>query len=380
MAAENDEEMAEHSRLLYVATTRAADYLILSAGVEDLDKPTGPWMELLAKRFNLTKGTMSRGGEEERGRGGNSTTDSQSPSLPLSHSPLSLVRVTTSEPPIQIKPVDPHRRRDLMKTVEKAQQMAADGQGKRPQYLAPVACDPGARRQYSFSRLTGKLHAKTSGIDAGSLEAESPAEPPLDARGLGTLVHAVLAEIDFVRPGDVEELVRRLAPQHLARSERDCPNFRGHRRAAMVDENGTVPFVACEMLRGFLVSPRAEQLASAKEVHAEIEFLLAWPPGDRQPGGRFLQGFIDCLFLDAAGQWRLIDYKTNRGVTAETLAEKAAPYEMQMLVYALAAETILKTPPVELALCFLQPGLEYRYAWDEPARQHVVELVNAALP
>jgi hypothetical protein len=25
---------------------------------------------------------------------------------------------------------------------------------------------------------------------------------------------------------------------------RDCPNFRGHRRAAMVDENGTVPFLA----------------------------------------------------------------------------------------------------------------------------------------
>ena len=41
MAAENDEERQEISRLLYVATTRAADYLILSAGVEDLS-PTKP--------------------------------------------------------------------------------------------------------------------------------------------------------------------------------------------------------------------------------------------------------------------------------------------------------------------------------------------------
>jgi len=30
----------------------------------------------------------------------------------------------------------------------------------------------------------------------------------------------------------------------LALWERDCPNYRGHRRAAMVDENGTVVFIA----------------------------------------------------------------------------------------------------------------------------------------
>ena len=37
---------------------------------------------------------------------------------------------------------------------------------------------------------------------------------------------------------------------------------------------------------------------------------------------------------------------------------------MQMLVYALAAETILKSPPAELTLCFLRPGLEYHFDWD----------------
>ena len=38
MMAENEEDLAELSRLLYVATTRAADYLILSAGVEEPGK------------------------------------------------------------------------------------------------------------------------------------------------------------------------------------------------------------------------------------------------------------------------------------------------------------------------------------------------------
>ena len=95
--------------------------------------------------------------------------------------------------------------------------------------------------------------------------------------------------------------------------------------------------------------------------------------------GRYLQGFIDCLYRDADGRWRLIDYKTNR-TTAETLAATAAAYEMQMLVYALAAETILKSPPVELTLCFLRPGLEHHFDWNDAARRRVVELVEQAMP
>ena len=172
------------------------------------------------------------------------------------------------------------------------------------------------------------LHAQTAGIDASPLEGDASAEPPLDARGLGTLVHAVLEEIDFARPGDIAERVRRLAEQHLSGDERQREES-----------------LAVEMIERFAASPRAAQLAAAKEMFRELEFLLAWPPGGQaRPRRRgYLQGFIDCLYRDADGGWRLIDYKTNQA-TAETLAAKAAAYEMQMLVYALAAETILKSP------------------------------------
>jgi hypothetical protein len=51
-----------------------------------------------------------------------------------------------------------------------------------------------------------------------------------------------------------------------------------------------------------------------------------------------------------------------------------------MLVYALALEQILRSPPVELVLCFLQPGVEHRFAWDAAARQRVLELVDRAMP
>ncbi len=337
MAAERDEEMAELSRLLYVATTRAADYLILSAGVEQPGDAAGGWMELLASRFDLTTGDCK------------AASDS------------SLVKVTTVEPPVHTKPTDLRRRRDLAKMVEKAQQMADDGQGRQPRFLAPVPADAAARRQYSFSRLTGMLHARTATVSENATNGDASTEAPLDARGLGTLVHAVLEEIDFSQPGDIADRVRRLAEQHLSGED-----------LQRLDE-------PIEIVERFAGSPRAAALATAKEVYHELEFMLAWPPDDPKPDGRFLQGFIDCLYRGADGGWRLIDFKTNRA-TAETLAEKAAAYEMQMLVYGLAAETILKTPPVELALCFLRPGLEYHFPWDAAARRRAIELVNQALP
>lgn len=339
-AADNDEDAAEMSRLLYVATTRAADYLILSAGVEDFEKakPTGPWMEMLARRFDLATG-------QQRGEGRGARDEGKAS--------RSCVKVTMEEPVVHVKPVDPRRRRDLLKIVEKAEQMAADGQGRQPRFLDSIDPDFSARRQYSFSRLTGDLHATTVGH-------ETDTSSVLDPRGLGTLVHAVLEKVNFARPGDVPELVQRLAEQHLPAA----------------DGNLGEPI---EMIQRFLASPRAAQIVAAKESHRELEFLLSWPPdGASRPGGSYFQGFIDCLYRDAAGRWRLIDYKTNQ-ITAEDLAATAAKYEMQMQLYALAVETILGIPPIELVLCFLRPGLEHRFDWNEAAKQSLIQWVNGGI-
>ena len=44
--------------MLYVACTRAADYLILSSSLEAFDKPKSDWMKLLAERFDLANGEL----------------------------------------------------------------------------------------------------------------------------------------------------------------------------------------------------------------------------------------------------------------------------------------------------------------------------------
>ena len=157
-----------------------------------------------------------------------------------------------------------------------------------------------------------------------------------------------MADLDLTRPDELPALAHRHAPRHL-------PDGGGE-----LDE-------PIELIRRLLASPRGAALAAAAELHTELEFLLAWPPGSKDPEGQCLQGFIDCIYRDAAGGWHLIDYKTNR-VTAEEVAQVAVEnYQMQMLVYGMAAERILGRPPVELAICFLRPGEEYYFTWDESA-------------
>jgi len=397
--AEADEEQAELVRLLYVATTRAADYLILSAGLPDLDSARGPWMELLGRRFDLRSGEFRAAGCDFDGTavGGDSSRRS-SASGDASYKGDLRVKVTLTEPPLDRRPSSARVRPALTELVAEARRTADCGAGRVPQYLAPVPPDAAARRQYSFSRLTGALHGDRPDFRAGDrpdfraaktglspsdvvsgdrpdypgtvaqrwsaktgLSPSDTEEPPaVDPLGLGTLVHAVLAEIDFANPGDVPAMVRRHAQRHLPEGEN------------RLDE-------PIELVRRFLASPRAAEIAAADEVYRELEFLLAWPPGDdREPDGRYLQGFIDCLYRDAAGQWHLVDYKTNQ-VTAATLAAVAAEYEMQMLLYALAAERVLGRPPAELVLSFLRPGLEHRFPWDDTSRRRVVELVDRAI-
>jgi len=343
--AESDDDRGERTRLLYVATTRAADYLILSAGVTRLGAVRGPWMELLDRRFaDAMWGSGNGRTVLRRGDPGDAASRQVE------------VRVTTTPPPLQTEPSGPSRRRNLAKVIEKARKMAADGSGRSPRYLAAVEPDLSARRQYSFSRLTGVLHAReTAGHEPPGDDTQPP---PLDPCGLGTLVHAVLADIEFGLPCDVLALVERHALRHLPDAE---------------DLQEPV-----EMIRRFLDSPRAKELAAAKEVHCELEFLLAWPPDGKGPKERYLQGFIDCLYLDAAGRWHVLDYKTNR-VTESTLEAAASEYEMQMLLYALVVQRILGRPPHELTLCFLRPGLEYHFPWNDDARRRVTEMIDRSI-
>ncbi len=350
--AERDEELAELTRLLYVAATRAGDYLILSSGITDLDQPLGPWTELLQRHFDLRTGT------------------------PCGAASRPLVRVTSEEPALPRKASPVAKSRDLIKTIADAQKLAAAGKGDVPDLLRPIAVDRDARQRYSVSRLHGTIRQQA--VDSADFgEEELYSAVAIDPLGLGTLVHAALADLtagkDYSREV-IESLVRKHASIHLPSA------------VDGIDE-------ATSMIAGLTQTPRWAAVRGASQTHAELEFLLAWPPdgavgqvsnlpGNRQignlPHGPFIQGFIDCLYQDSAGDWRLLDYKTNR-ISPQTISATVAGYQMQMLIYALAVERVLKRPPVEIVLHFLRGNVEHQFAWDDAARQRAVELVNAGL-
>jgi ATP-dependent helicase/nuclease subunit A len=337
LRAERDEDHEELTRLLYVAATRAGDYLILSSGMDDLDQPRGPWTELLERQFDLHTGTSRCAANR------------------------ALVRVTREETALPGKVAPVSKGHDLLKTIVKAQKLAAAGKGDVPEYIRPIAVDRQARRHYSVSRLHGTIREHAV-APAGSDDEDAYPTGALDPLGLGTLVHAVLADLAAGKDDSraaVESLVSKHAAIHL-------PIV-----ADGFDE-------ATSLIVGLTQTPRWASVRRASRIHTELEFLLAWPPDCGDAEGPFVRGFIDSLYQDPAGGWRLLDYKTNR-ISPETISATVEGYEMQMLVYALAVERVLKRPPVELVLHFLRGNFEHQFIWTEVARQRAVELINAGL-
>ena len=144
--------------------------------------------------------------------------------------------------------------------LDEALQQPFSGAPRRE--IEPVPVRPQARRQFSFSRLSGTLHPRPLVAD----DSDPPAARSIDPRGLGTLVHAVLAALEPSNANNRDELVRRHAMRHLN------------------EDPGQVA-EALAMVERFVASPRYAALSAAAEDHAEIEFLLRWPLEDRYRSG-----------------------------------------------------------------------------------------------
>jgi RecB family exonuclease len=70
--------------------------------------------------------------------------------------------------------------------------------------------------------------------------------------------------------------------------------------------------------------------------------------------GATLRGQIDLVVRHASGALTLVDYKTSRIAKAQ-VAEKAADFELQLRIYALAARELFGRAPARACLHFLHP-------------------------
>ncbi len=116
-------------------------------------------------------------------------------------------------------------------------------------------------------------------------------------------------------------------------------------------------------MRDWLGSPLRAEIAAATRVRAEVPILLS-------AGSTVLRGSIDLLVERDGLPPLVVDYKTDR-LRGDDPATRAAHYEVQRSIYALAAKESLGATEVEVAYVFLERA-------DSPVRTVLTEADMAA--
>jgi ATP-dependent helicase/nuclease subunit A len=343
--AEDVQDLEERRRLLYVACTRAADYLLISSSIDDPENPKRDLLQLIDQQISLADGSLRQ-------------------PLPAGYD-APQIRVTTERPLIDDAKVSQPRGADLDKLVTKTRELAAKGASELPRGSEAIPPDATARQRFSFSQLTGSLTIASDGeLEADKESGEFLLGPAIrsdrEARLLGTLTHSILERIDFRRPQRVDQL---------------CKSIIVLMPVAVPEKTSAQ---ATSLVERFLQSPRAAELAAAKIIRREVEFLLPWPPEASVAASRYFHGYIDCIYQGPDGRWRLLDFKSNPSAV-ESADAVANQYELQLLVYTLAIEQALGESPAEVALVLLDAGAERRFNWDAKSRQPRLKQINDAI-
>ena len=246
--AEQEADADETIRLFYVACTRAADYLILSAGF-DADKSShSPWLSLVESRFDLRPGCSSSiqfWVRLERVR-----LDAR----PFRKSLLTPSRVMPKLPR--------HRIQNRFRSANYGSRIVTPSRANSPyrpgSFLeaTDLSFTSVSRLETIDEELRGVLHSRES----RRTDVERDEVIDLDmATTLGTIVHSVLERVDFQNPASWPQLL-----EHAAKENQDKP------KEEMIQQ-------AYAMLERFFDSALADELARARTIHREIDFLLPWP-------------------------------------------------------------------------------------------------------
>jgi len=359
---ESPEELCETQRLLYVATTRAADLLILSGTLHEKRgrlQLEHPWMRLLSDRFDLESGAPSQ--------------NPANPVLISAGRDLPEIRVHHQPPAISAAP-GPARERGshLVRWLER---IDATDPTELPPELQRFAPDLRHRRRFSVSQLESRLEAcppaerppeadwsdlldrvevdwpSRTGRGAGGQPL--PHLPQEEATELGTLVHKVLE-----MGGDPRESLRRLLASSLPPRSPALQELAGHCIDTVLDD------------------PRWAELRSLPLASREVEFLI---PRSVAGTACHVVGKIDALIRDPQG-WRVIDYKTGHiPPRADFARVMLAKYALQLGVYSLAIADWTGQPAGPLELVWLPRGERLRFQPDPAFLARIERLLDWCL-
>ena len=331
-------EAEEERRLFYVAMTRACDRLILSGGLDreklPAPRPGGPPIDWITRALTDDPAAALAAPETvvTRPFGGRSAR-----LLCRVNAPATLGAVL---PQAAMSPAGRPR-------------VGAPGTAlpDRPAVLPdpPVRARPAPQR-LSYSSLGAYGRCGYRFYLERVLRLPRVAPPPelaaggeavpaagIDPRVRGSLVHALLEDLDFARPEvPTADRVRELAAAWEVEIAGD----------EVEDVRGLVA--------AFASSPLCARLAAARRTRREAPFSFGLEPGG---GGPLVNGFLDAVAVEPDGGVLIVDYKSDRLEGTEPADVVARDYATQQIVYALAA---LRDGAhrAEVAYCFLERPAE----------------------
>ncbi len=361
---EKTEDESELNRLLYVAMTRAADHLVLSAGLPGLpqgEKKLSPWLTLLKQRFDLSTGLPVfdplLGSMHRDGAGLSAGGSTNFPDIPQ-------IKVHLQMPQALMPEVDKDR---AVHAKDFAAKIANAPPSPLPEYFGEVAANlltPATYRVTEIEEACRQIDgvcdtSEQNAIDAEAIERFDPAE----AAKILSAVHQS-ATVDLPNESDDERMLSptdlgtslHLALEHLVlQNSRELASDLQRIFATQIPQpSADIVLAVTRRLNVLQSSPAWDDLLNARACWRELDFLLSWPvPRASQiDGADLIRGKIDCLYQAADGKWIVRDYKTLPWQVIPA-ADAWEPYRIQMVLYALAVERMFGELPDRVELVFI---------------------------
>jgi ATP-dependent helicase/nuclease subunit A len=332
---EKRRETAESRRKLYVAATRAQDYLIISGTIEigkkDGKLTGGGWMRWLLDAFELCD--LPPEGEHVLQDWGNVRVSF----VQVTEQPLvSAAAQARNEPSPALMPAA-----DEMPPM--VQPLALDQQAALRSLKATQLADIGSALHATPVHRRAAYRARwrrEALYDAPArVETVSQARKSHFNRHVGKMVHRML---HVWRRGMSEADIRHMLHGYAW----DEGVVEPEAQQRLVD-------AAYRLLGWVLRSDVHRWIAEAAEVHRELPF------SHLTKDNRIVHGRIDVLLRTKRGDWRIIDYKTTWVNKAEKPEHHAQRYHLQVGIYAEAVEEMVKATP-EIYIYYIQHGFTVR--------------------
>jgi ATP-dependent helicase/nuclease subunit A len=342
-------ELREHfegQRLLFVAATRAQDYLVLAGSAKSIKtgrslREATHWLEWVCTVLQIDDVSSLDDRYEWEG-------------IPMKVAPiadLGLDELRARSAPVVDRYPEIRQGQPLAPTAGPSSESVAEDVKRIIEHLQPLPVKVdgtfqplAVTRLLSLARCPLQFYYETVlGLpDLDQYEADlrpqtSDLRPQrLSAAERGKIVHSFCELYDgAVDPENVIfQAINRadvLEPEARARAAREVR-----------------PLVE-RYLNGSLYRQMEQVQRAGGRIESEVEFMVRtrWMP---------LRGRMDKLLIDAEGRATIIDFKTNR-ITAEQVEEVAKEYELQMRIYALAARRALRLEHIRAELYFIEPDV-----------------------